>query len=758
MKHLKNVALFLLFILTQCLLSVAQTNKGFQADHSLQEINHLGSIYNGGGANRGMVVYNGHAYIDFPGSGLAIFYEDGNTFIEDTSNDTLFFIPIAVQQNYMTARLPSGRLALYELDNPLAPRFRDTFQYDDDPTIPSTGLEMTFFNDFAYTDNYQDTIDIWNFSDPDSIFYSNSIDVQSNSSYLYQFTVNRGYLYIVKVDFELDEAYAYYYNVVHHPGTPEYEGILFGDGDRNIGFIGTYAMFSDDDEIMIYDNTNPNNFTPLTSFTNPFTSDYRPYLYQAAGDDFLYAQFIVGYPDWSIGIQFFSLDESNEVDLLDSLTINREIETIVSTDTRLYVKSPTVFNDTLLQVYDISDLDRIQEIYTRTVNPNISAITSIGSTAYITFLGGDSAIHIVDFSDPSQPVEVNQLEDYEERVNYIFSSDNALVTVGSDYDIRIYDCTNPIDPTLASVIPLNHPVSSLNITNTRFYLSFGQILYIYDISNLYNPVLLSETEDPSLHSYNTAVLGDSAYVAWRHDQLGGHLQFYSVEDPQNVTLIHETLYDDDDINDFIIKDDKLYLSLYLESPSIRIIDIRDIRNPVNLGYLSIDCNQIYPVDIPDTDMIVAKTDSALITLRYTPIVGLQIEDSYEFDDFEHLAGLSYDNNVILAATPSTLHFFSIDVNSVAEEPERPSTFSIQQIAPNPFNATTTVTVTLPTPTNFEYRIFNLLGQQVYTSHPTQLAAGSHHISISAESLASGVYILQASTDSGAESRKFVVLK
>ncbi|MCB2212481.1 T9SS type A sorting domain-containing protein [bacterium] len=87
---------------------------------------------------------------------------------------------------------------------------------------------------------------------------------------------------------------------------------------------------------------------------------------------------------------------------------------------------------------------------------------------------------------------------------------------------------------------------------------------------------------------------------------------------------------------------------------------------------------------------------------------------------------------------------------VAEEPsgQLPVTPRIVRIAPNPFNASTRVTLSLPRATALTLRLYDVLGREVLTVHDGAVAAGTCVWTVNADRLAGGVYFLRASAPGG----------
>lgn len=76
-------------------------------------------------------------------------------------------------------------------------------------------------------------------------------------------------------------------------------------------------------------------------------------------------------------------------------------------------------------------------------------------------------------------------------------------------------------------------------------------------------------------------------------------------------------------------------------------------------------------------------------------------------------------------------------------PAAPEEFSLSSAWPNPFNSTTTLTVSLPQSGNLTVSVHNVLGQQVRTVMDGWHAAGTHAVQLDASGLSAGVYFVRA---------------
>ncbi|RPI03007.1 MAG: T9SS C-terminal target domain-containing protein [Calditrichaeota bacterium] len=88
----------------------------------------------------------------------------------------------------------------------------------------------------------------------------------------------------------------------------------------------------------------------------------------------------------------------------------------------------------------------------------------------------------------------------------------------------------------------------------------------------------------------------------------------------------------------------------------------------------------------------------------------------------------------------------------------PGKFELQQNYPNPFNPTTTITFSLPARQKATVKIFNTLGQNIYTLVDDILAAGDHSFVWQAQNVPSGVYFYQLDTDDFTAVRKMILAR
>jgi subtilisin family serine protease len=88
----------------------------------------------------------------------------------------------------------------------------------------------------------------------------------------------------------------------------------------------------------------------------------------------------------------------------------------------------------------------------------------------------------------------------------------------------------------------------------------------------------------------------------------------------------------------------------------------------------------------------------------------------------------------------------------------PTEFALGKAYPNPFNPTTSVSLSLPSSELVTVSVFNALGQEVAQLQNGRLSAGQHSFTFDASSLSSGVYFISAQAGVETSMQKVVLMK
>ena len=88
----------------------------------------------------------------------------------------------------------------------------------------------------------------------------------------------------------------------------------------------------------------------------------------------------------------------------------------------------------------------------------------------------------------------------------------------------------------------------------------------------------------------------------------------------------------------------------------------------------------------------------------------------------------------------------------------PIKYTLEQNYPNPFNPSTTIKYSIPEDGIVKLKIYNLLGEEIFTLVNTVQKAGRYEIVFDASRLASGVYYYRLEAQSYTSVKKMILMK
>lgn len=106
----------------------------------------------------------------------------------------------------------------------------------------------------------------------------------------------------------------------------------------------------------------------------------------------------------------------------------------------------------------------------------------------------------------------------------------------------------------------------------------------------------------------------------------------------------------------------------------------------------------------------------------------------------------------------SLNTLSGSASTPVEPIDLPTPLRLQQNYPNPFQASTTITFTLPAPAHVTLTVYNLLGQEVSTLLLATMSGSQHTVVWDASELPGGVYVYQLKTQDFVETRRLLLMR
>ncbi|MCB2212824.1 T9SS type A sorting domain-containing protein [bacterium] len=117
-----------------------------------------------------------------------------------------------------------------------------------------------------------------------------------------------------------------------------------------------------------------------------------------------------------------------------------------------------------------------------------------------------------------------------------------------------------------------------------------------------------------------------------------------------------------------------------------------------------------------------------------------------------MTGMIHFNDLPEVPYPDPTH-----ISAESREDAAVTTDPALTISPNPFNATTIISITLPVPGDLNLTVHNTLGQQVAELAHGSYSAGQHSFTLDGSSLASGIYFVHTSVPGNLDQIQKVVL-
>jgi hypothetical protein len=389
--------------------------------------------------------------------------------------------------------------------------------------------------------------------------------------------------------------------------------------------------------------------------------------------------------------------------------------------------------------FDIGNLNARGTLY---------SITKVDNTVYLAdeYMG----MRIVDVRDPVHPAHLGFYSAVEnwQRVTGIAVSGNFAYIACSE--IQVIDIRNPAEPSPVAVFEIDGTQGIVVRGNYAYTANRSHGLLIVDISDPNQPHETGRCDSPG-EAQNVDINGNYAYLAD-----GSHgLRVIDISDPSSP--FEAAFYNSPRFAQHVtIKNDYAYLAD--GSGGVRFVSISDPLQPFEDGFYDSPGNAS---DADATEDFVFVADG-LAGLRIVDITDptQSHEVGYYLSPGSARGVLVGEDGLIYVASS-----YSIDIYDCSEamsvSSSRP-TFSPFALAlssfPNPFNARTTITYSLPVPSVVRLALYNPIGERVYESAPAFQPAGSHSVILNGNGLPSGTYLLNLQAGSHSQTSSIVLEK
>lgn len=188
---------------------------------------------------------------------------------------------------------------------------------------------------------------------------------------------------------------------------------------------------------------------------------------------------------------------------------------------------------------------------------------------------------------------------------------------------------------------------------------------------------------------------------------------------------------------------------------LKIADIDNENNFVAIGLIT----QIGPerrADLPSGSGVVANlifevNDPSVseITIEAVSTENPDHDPVYIYEE--------YDGDVVVGQRVDDVRMDQVTLALSGTGNNLPTDYSLGQNYPNPFNPSATIEFSLPVASQYELRVYNVLGQTVERFNG-EADAGTHQVIFSGDNRASGVYFYKLTAGDFSDTKKMMLLK
>jgi hypothetical protein len=396
----------------------------------------------------------------------------------------------------------------------------------------------------------------------------------------------------------------------------------------------------------------------------------------------------------------------------------------------------------------------------------VSALDISGDYAYTS---GTTHLYVVNTANPANPAIIGNCEVSGGRG--ISIDDNYLITTAGDSRVSIVDKSDPMSPSvvgyfelhtqsqrymLVDDISLRWPYAFVAATSLFIMSEWGE-LSIWNIENISQPESLNTVGVPCSPLY-MFVADNYAYISNWGDGIYyyGGVNIFDLSTPMNPPDVGMFSTNNVPIGIFVNGD-----YAFVASDSLIFTDVTDRNHPVVIN--------AFPL-LGYGGTILGLGDYLYISTfhPYSPdTVGIQIISIADLSSPQLVAerqinmdlrDIAVRGDYIFATADSVLLVFYFPSTGIDDRKNPIPGFSLNDNYPNPFNAATVISYTIPEKMPVTFSIFNINGQRVAKIDDGIQPMGNHKITWDASGLPSGIYF--AHLDNGDQSQciKMVLLK
>jgi len=414
-------------------------------------------------------------------------------------------------------------------------------------------------------------------------------------------------------------------------------------------------------------------------------------------------------------------------------------------------------NEDRLSIYNYDEQDGFQMAGDLSGNGSVNNITMFDDRLLVDSDNG--TVYCLDVSDPVAPQEITHFEGFPTLSRWFISDKLVLIqgidSTGNDV-ISIYDCDDPEQPNLLSTTLLEQPWYFNAQGDMAVAIEYHNLVR-FDFTDPRSPVILEPVDLAQLYPgftfYGGASVGDEKIVVPLTNELYRDSLTYpalAILDKNDPTNDRRTIYR---------RTPEYILSVKQSGDLLFLLSATNNsdRAPKKLtGYDISDPDNPIEVYIDTTNVTFRSRRMNLINgklfVYYTGDLVYNDFNVWDVPDIDHIRYLGYspvmgfiEDGLAYVPSGSSVKIWSIQ-ESLSVAP-REKAAEVPQLLflsayPNPFNSSTTINYTLPTPGRFAIDVIDIQGRIVTRLSEGWREAGSYRGVLDGGKLASGQYLIQ----------------
>ncbi len=359
---------------------------------------------------------------------------------------------------------------------------------------------------------------------------------------------------------------------------------------------------------------------------------------------------------------------------------------------------------------------------------------------------GSAGLHLVDVSDPYQPVE---LASFQGNVSGVALKGNYLFSTFQGSELQIFEISSENELNPVSSVPFASAVGGITIVDTVAYIGRSMGVSTVDIADPTSPVLMHSEDYEDVSA--PAIERNIACVCYNPG-----IRIIDISDPQNPVEVGE--WTEEYIRTWkpklALKKGVLYIPNAEEG--VIVLDISDPGAPMKIGNIQTSGVAI-DVSVAGDFLFIADQSGGIRVFNISnPLYPIEVGFTKEGGNAIRVA---VSDQKIIANMGWNLRVYDASrALSVSIPTEgKPTHFQIVSAYPNPFNSQQTILLTVLRDELLDILIVNSLGRRVYDSGAQRMSRGFHKFLFDGLEMASGTYFIQVRSSDGSHAERRVVL-